>query len=50
MLFKQREVYLAKYWSSPFFGGLWTEPQARSINLQKKKTQNETNRAICMKK
>ena len=34
---------LGKYWSSSlffFFASLWTEPQAGSINLQKK---NETN-------
>ena len=31
---------LGKYWSSSFFASLWTEPQARSITLQKK---NETN-------
>ena len=33
---------LEKYWSKIFFlAGLWTEEQARSINLQKKKKNEE---------
>ena len=31
---------LGKFWLSSFFTSLWTKPQAKSINLQKK---NETN-------
>ena len=36
----QMRFVLGKYWSSSFFTSLWTELQARSINLQK---WNETN-------